>query len=168
MVRFINKSLIIGFLFGGVLALPIGFGLGVYYLPILVASEGVSETELAAAQSGAMLQATFRRDLKGSDGIHWGEGTLHLSRKDGRYFFTLDGKVSPGPDYKFYLTPEYAENEEEFLAIKSRSVRIANITGFSNFRIDVPMEIDPMQYPAVLIWCEHFGEFITSGRMQPK
>ncbi|MGI9439020.1 MAG: DM13 domain-containing protein [Parvibaculales bacterium] len=165
MLKFINKSMLIGFVLGGLAALPVGFGLGTYYLPILVASEGASDAVVAAAKSGAMIKAEFRRDLKGSDGFHWGEGTLHLTREAGQYYFTLDGSVSPGPDYKLYLTPEYVEDEAEFLALKARSVRVADITGFDNFRVDVPMNIDPTQYPAVIIWCERFGEFITAGHL---
>lgn len=166
MKQYLNKSLIIGFVAGGLLALPAGFGLGVYFLPILVASEGASEAQVAAAKTGARLQASFRRDLKGSDAFHWGEGTLHLSQEGGQYYFTLDGSVAPGPDYKLYLTPQYVEDEAEFLAVKAQSVRVADITGFDNFRLDVPMSIDPTDYPAVLVWCERFGEFITSGRLQ--
>jgi hypothetical protein len=30
------------------------------------------------------------------------------------------------------------------------------------------MSIDPTNYPAVIIWCERFGEFITSGRLEAK
>ena len=168
MKQYINKSLIIGVVLGGVAALPLGFALGVYYLPILVASEGASQDVVAAAKSEAMISANFRKNLKGSDGLHWGEGTLHLTREGGQYFFTLEGSVSPGPDYKLYLTPEYVEDEASFLAIKARSVRVADITGFDNFRVDVPMRIDPIQYPAVIIWCERFGEFITAGRLEAK
>ena len=166
MSKFFNKSLIIGMVLGGAGALPLGFALGVYYLPILVASEGVSQEVVAAARSQAKTQVTFRRDLKGSDGLHWGEGTLHLTQETGQYYFTLDGQVSPGPDYKLYLTPLYVEDEAAFLDIKAQSVRVADITGFDNFRVDVPMSIDPTQYPAVIIWCERFGEFITSGRFE--
>jgi hypothetical protein len=168
MAKTVPKSSIIGFIVGVLMALPLGFGLGVYYLPILVASDGASQAQVATAKSQAMIQATFRKDLRGSDGFHWGEGTLHLSQEGGQYFFTLDGRVSPGPDYKLYLTPSYAETEAEFLAIKARSVRVGDITGFDNFRLDVPMSIDPTQYPAVIIWCERFGEFITSGLLEAK
>ena len=168
MKKHLNLSLLIGIVLGGMAALPIGFGLGVYYLPILVASEGASDSVVAAAKSEAMIQAKFRRDLPGSDAYHWGEGTLHLTQEGGQYFFTLEGRVSPGPDYKLYLMPEYVEDEAGFLAIKARSVRVADITGFDNFRVDVPMSIDPTQYPAVIIWCERFREFITAGRLETK
>ena len=168
MKKHLNLSLVIGLVLGGLAALPVGFGLGVYYLPILVASDGASDDVLAAAKSGAMIRANFRKDLKGSDAYHWGEGTLHLTQEAGQYFFTLEGRVSPGPDYKLYLTPAYVEDEAEFLTIKSQSVRVADITGFDNFRVDVPMSIDPTQYPAVIIWCERFREFITAGRLEAK
>lgn len=168
MKKHLNISLLIGIVLGGLAALPVGFGLGVYYLPILVASDGASDDVLAAAKSDAMIRANFGKDLKGSDAYHWGEGTLHLTQEGGQYFFTLEGRVSPGPDYKLYLTPAYVEDEAEFLAIKSQSVRVADITGFDNFRVDVPMSIDPTQYPAVIIWCERFREFITAGRLEAK
>ena len=168
MTKHLNISLLIGFVLGGIVALPVGFGLGTYYLPILVASEGASDAVVAAAKSDAMISATFRKDLKGSDGFHWGEGTLHLTREGGQYYFTLEGSVPPGSDYKFYLTPQYVEDEASFLAIKAQSVRVADITGFDNFRVDVPMSIDPTQYPAIIVWCERFSEFITAGRLEAK
>lgn len=166
MTKHLNIPLLIGFVLGGIVALPVGFGLGTYYLPILVASEGASDAVVAAAKSDAMISATFRKDLKGSDGFHWGEGTLHLTREGGQYYFTLEGSVSPGPDYKLYLTPQHVEDEASFLAINAQSVRVADITGFDNFRVDVPMSIDPTQYPAILVWCERFSEFITAGRLE--
>ena len=153
---------------GGIVALPVGFGLDTYYLPILAASEGASDAVVAAAKSDAMISATFRKDLKGSDGFHWGEGTLHLTREGGQYYFKLEGSVPPGSDYKLYLTPQYVEDEASFLAIKAQSVRVADITGFDNFRVDVPMSIDPTQYPAIIVWCERFSEFITAGRLEAK
>ena len=168
MKKYLNISLLIGFVLGGLVALPVGFGLGTYYLPILVASEGASDHVVAAAKSDAMISANFRKNLKGSDGFHWGEGTLHLTREGGQFYFTLDGSVSPGPDYKLYLTPQYVEDEASFLAIKAQSVRVADITGFDNFRVDVPMSIDPTKYPAIIIWCERFNEFFTAGRLEAK
>ena len=168
MTKHLNISLLIGFVLGGIVALPVGFGLDTYYLPILAASEGASDAVVAAAKSDAMISATFRKDLKGSDGFHWGEGTLHLTREGGQYYFTLEGSVPPGSDYKLYLTPQYVEDEASFLAIKAQSVRVADITGFDNFRVDVPMSIDPTQYPAIIVWCERFSEFITAGRLEAK
>ena len=55
--------------------LVIGFGLGVYFLPILTAQKGLSETELAELTSSAQAQIQLRtgefvRDLEGSDAFH--------------------------------------------------------------------------------------------------
>ena len=63
--------------------LVIGFGLGVYILPILTAEKGLSETELAELTSSAQAQtqlrtSEFARDLEGSDAFHWGEGTIYV------------------------------------------------------------------------------------------
>ena len=85
--------------------LVIGFGLGVYFLPILTAENGLSETELVELTSSAQAQTQLRtgefvRDLEGSDAFHWGEGTIYV-RDD---CIWLDGYIAPGPDYRLYLT----------------------------------------------------------------
>jgi len=141
--------------------LVIGFGLGVYFLPIIIADKPADITVVEAAIGNAEYQAMFRRDLPGSDALHWGEGTLYLNRDR----VTLKGDVSPGPDYRLYLAPSYAETEEGFLAIKSQSREIARIKGFSNFSYQLPAAIDIADYAAVVIWCERFGQFITAGRL---
>ena len=39
------------------------------------------------------------------------------------------------------------------------------VKAFSNFSLDVPPGITVGDYPAVLIWCEAFGEFITAAEL---
>ena len=141
--------------------LVIGFGLGVYFLPIIVADSPADEAILAEESASAERQTVFVRDLPGSDAFHWGEGTLLLSSER----VTLMGEVSPGPDYRLYLTPEYAETKAAFLAIKDRSREIARIKGFKNFSYPIDRDLDLSQYDSVLIWCERFGAFITAGRL---
>ena len=144
--------------------LVIGFGLGVYFLPILIADAPADASLVQAQAATAERQAIFTRDRADSDGLHWGEGVLYLS--DNRV--TLEGKVSPGPDYRLYLTPEFVETEDAFEAIKSQSLEIARIKGFENFSYEIPQGLDTSRYGAVLIWCERFGEFITSGPLTDK
>ena len=139
----------------------IGFGLGVYFLPILIADAPADAQIVQAQAQTADRQASFSRDRQDSDGFHWGEGTLYLS--DTRV--TLEGKVSPGPDYRLYLTPEFVETEAGFEAIKGQSLEIARIKGFENFSYEIPQGLDTSGYGAVVIWCERFGEFITSGTL---
>ncbi|XDZ64829.1 DM13 domain-containing protein [Alphaproteobacteria bacterium LSUCC0684] len=141
--------------------LVIGFGLGVYFLPILIADEPADIAIVQAAADKAERQAVFRRDLPGSDALHWGEGTLYLSSDR----VTLEGEVSPGPDYRLYLAPSYVEDEEGFAAIKAQSLEIARIKGFRNFSYEIPAGLDTAGYAAVVIWCERFSQFITAGRL---
>ena len=140
----------------------IGFGLGVYFLPIIIAEAPADETIIIAQAETAERQAVFVKDRAGSDPLHWGEGTLFLS--DSRV--TLEGKVSPGPDYRLYLAPEFVETGDGFRAIKSQSVEVARIKGFENFSYEIPQNIDINAYGAVVIWCERFGQYITSGRLE--
>ena len=141
--------------------LIIGFGLGVYFLPILTAEEGLDEAALASLQTSIERSGTFQRDLPGSDAFHWGEGTIMVSRDR----IWLDGAIAPGPDYRLYLIPSFADDEASFLAIKDRAVQIAEINAFNNFSVMVPAHVDVSSFPAVLIWCEAFGEFITAAEL---
>ena len=88
------------------ITLALGFALGIYALPILIAPPAPSESEVVELSAGSTFQAEFVRDLKGSDAFHWGEGEVSL----GGGYVTFMGKLSPGPDYKLYLSPEFVEN----------------------------------------------------------
>lgn len=144
--------------------LVIGFGLGVYFLPIIVADSPADQAVIEAEVKTADVEAVFVRDLPGSDAFHWGEGTLLLSADR----ITLNGDVAPGPDYRLYLTPKFADTEASFLEIKSQSLEIARINGFSNFSYPMPEGVDTSKYKAALIWCERFGEFITAGHLKTR
>ena len=139
--------------------LAVGFALGIYFLPILTAEEGLDQAALAQLEASAERSGTFTRDLPGSDAFHWGEGVVRAS--DSRIW--LEGEIAPGPDYKLYLTPSLARDEAEFLAIEDQSVRIGDVKAFTNFSLDVPPGVRVGDYPALLIWCEAFGEFITAA-----
>ena len=156
-----NRSTRVALLVGThVVALAIGFGAGVYTLPILTEPKGPSLAEVRAASAGAKYGGEFRRGLKGSDPFHWGEGRVSV----GRNAIALDGKLAPGPDYKLYLVPSYVENEEEFLKVKKRSPRLGDVKTFANFVVPVPENVDIEKYDTVLVWCERFSQFITSAK----
>ena len=61
------------------LTLGLGFGLGVYLLPILIAPDDPPVAQVQAAMKDAPYRTTFRRDLKGSDAVHWAEGNVSVS-----------------------------------------------------------------------------------------
>lgn len=142
------------------LALAAGFALGVYLLPILIAPAAPTSTEVAAKAAAAIYTAEFRRDLKDSDLLHWGEGKVTIARDA----VTLAGKLAPGPDYKLYLSPEFVETEADFLRLKPRMVRVGEVKTFDNFVVPVPANVDPAAYSAVIVWCERFGQFITAAK----
>jgi hypothetical protein len=138
----------------------VGFGGGIYALPILTAPPAPSESEIKAMSSQASYTAEFRRDLKDSDALHWGEGTVSVGSKS----ITLMGKLAPGPDYKLYLSPNFVETEADFNRLKTNMVRVGDVKTFENFIVNVPPGIDPSNFNSVIIWCESFGQFITSAK----
>jgi hypothetical protein len=142
------------------IALVIGFAAGIYVLPILIAPPTPTVAEVKMLNGSAEYRAEFRRDLKGSDALHWGEGTVSV----GRNAIALDGRVAPGPDYKLYLAPEFVETKEAFLKLKSSALRIGDVKTFENFIVAVPATVDISRYNTVVVWCETFSQFITAAK----
>lgn len=144
------------------IAIAIGFAAGIYALPILTAPEAPKAEAVAAASKNATFTGEFKKELKDSDFLHWGEGKVSISKTA----ITLMGKVAPGPDYHLYLSPEFVETEADFERLKDQMVNVGMVKTFENFIVDVPAEIDPSKYKAVIVWCESFGEFITAAAYQ--
>jgi len=141
-------------------ALALGFGLGVYYLPILVAERTPDAAQLVAAAKDSAYKATFKKDLPGSDQFHWGTGTISVTPQR----IVHQGELAPGPDYKIYLAPSYVDTDAGFRAIKDKSVRLGSIKSYKGFITEVPPGVDIEKYDTVVIWCEAFGKFITAGK----
>ena len=154
MIRFV----VLLFTHGAVLA--IGFALGIYFLPILTAPEAPDTAMLLQQAQNALYSAEFERELRGSDFLHWGEGTVSISPAK----IVHQGNLAPGPDYKVYLVSEFVEHEDEFLPLKENSVLIGDVKTFDGFLLDVPENVDIEEYTTVLVWCETFGEFITAAK----
>ena len=138
----------------------IGFAIGIYTLPILMAPKAPSPKEVYQQHKESRSEGQFRRDLKGSDFLHWGEGTVYVSRTA----ISLIGRLAPGPDYKLYLSPQYVETEADFLRLKPRMVRVGDVKTFDNFIVPLSDNIDPNEFNTVIVWCESFGQFITAAR----
>lgn len=140
----------------------IGFAMGIYALPIITAPEAPSRAVVNAASASAQFSGEFRRDLSGSDALHWGEGTVSV----GADAISLVGQLAPGPDYKLYLAQEFVETEADFERVKPAMVRVADVKTFENFLVSVPASVDVAKYNTVIVWCESFGQFITAARYQ--
>jgi Electron transfer DM13 len=138
----------------------LGFAAGVYTLPLLIAPAAPSAAEVQARAERARHTAQFRRDLKGSDALHWGEGKVTV----GPDAVSLLGEIAPGPDYKLYLSPRFVETEAEVLAIKGQMLRVGDVKTFKNFIVPLPPDVDVEKYDTVLVWCETFREFITAAK----
>ena len=139
-----------------------GFAVGIYALPILIAPPAPSETEIQAMSTQVQYTAEFKKDLKDSDGFHWGEGEVSI----GSDYITFMGELAPGPDYKLYLAKEFVETEADFNRLKPSMLQVGDVKTFNNFIVKLDGDIDPSQYNTVIVWCETFGEFITSAQYQ--
>lgn len=148
---------LIRFLITHGIALAIGFALGVYLLPILTAPPPPDSAKLQEMAAEALYTAELTRDLPGSDFLHWGEGTISVSRTE----VTHQGALAPGPDYKLYLTQGLVDHEDTF--DRAKAIQIGDVKTFAGFIVSVPEDVDIEAYDSILVWCEAFGEFITAA-----
>ena len=139
-----------------------GFIAGVYSLPILTEQPAPDIAILKQHQDRSQFSATFKSDLKGSDRLHYGDGKVYLTNDA----ISMQGTLSPGPDYQLYLSRNFIDNEDDFLAQKGTMQRIAGVRSFNGFKLVVPQGIDVSDYNTVVIWCESFEEFITAAQYQ--
>lgn len=137
-----------------------GFAAGVYTLPILIAPDAPSAGEVQARGQAAKFSAQFRRDLEGSDALHWGEGRVTV----GPDAVALLGEVAPGPDYKLYLSPAFVQTEADVERLKGQMLRVGDVKTFRNFIVPLPAGVDLTRYDTVLVWCETFRQFITAAK----
>lgn len=138
----------------------LGFALGIYALPILIAPPAPEQAAVAAVAERASYSAEFHRDLMDSDALHWGEGTLSVNTD----MIAFTGQLAPGPDYQLYLSPQFVETEADFNRLKPKMVRVGPVKTFDNFLLPVPAGIDPSAYTSAIVWCETFGQFISAGQ----
>ena len=142
------------------ITLMFGFGLGVYFLPIIIAEKSQSIQEIENIKKQATNETEFKRGQRGNDFFHWGEGKVYISNE----YISLKGQISPGPDYKIYLLKNFVEHEDEFIPVKSDAIFVSDLKLFKNFVIKVPVDVKVIDYNTILIWCEKFKEFITSAK----
>ena len=139
-----------------------GFIAGVYSLPILTEQPAPDIAVLKQHQGRSQFSASFKPDLKGSDRFHYGDGMVYLTNDA----ISMQGTLSPGPDYQLYLSRNFIDNEADFLAQKGTMQRVSGVRSFNGFKLVVPQGIDVSDYNTVVIWCESFEEFITAAQYQ--
>ncbi|MGD8110075.1 DM13 domain-containing protein [Vibrio sp. NTOU-M3] len=138
----------------------LGFALGIYALPILTQPTSPSMAIIEQVNHEALYTGSFQRDRTDSDFLHWGVGSVAISKNN----IAFVGELAPGPDYKLYLSPVFIETEQSFAANKDQMVRIGDVKTFDRFTLPVDEEVNVSNYNTIVIWCETFGEFISSAR----
>ncbi|GAB5452009.1 MAG: DM13 domain-containing protein [Halioglobus sp.] len=146
------------------IVLAVGFALGLYLLPILTAPPAPDAAELATAMQGSTYVGEFSREREDSDALHWGEGEFAI----GDQSIAFSGKLAPGPDYRLYFSPQFVETEADFNRLKPSMVEAGSIKTFDGFLVALPEGIDPASYNALIVWCESFGQYITSATYAAK
>ncbi|MCG7540742.1 hypothetical protein EXT48_23195 [Pseudoalteromonas sp. CO348] len=139
-----------------------GFIMGVYTLPIMTQPPAANHTELLAISKAATYKGQFKKELKDSDALHYATGEIYFT--DNHIAFV--GEIAPGPDYRLYLAKTFIETEADFKAQKHTMVEIANINQFSQFVQPKYRQVDLAQFQSVIIWCEHFEQFISAAPLQ--
>ncbi|MFA0569334.1 DM13 domain-containing protein [Vibrio gallaecicus] len=139
-----------------------GFGLGVYALPILIEPDSPSSDSVQSISQHAIYTGEFSKDRQDSDFLHWGEGVVSIS--DNAIVF--EGELAPGPDYRLYLSPVFIETEQAFNDSKQEMLQVGEVKTFDRFMVGLPEDLDLNAYNTVVIWCETFGQFITSAKIK--
>lgn len=140
----------------------LGFAAGIYVLPILTAPEPPNIQAVESVASQSRYETAFQRTLEDSDALHWGEGSVFV----GEQYIALQGELSPGPDFRLYLSHQFVETEAEFLRLKSTMALVGDVKTFENFIVSVPTQINPEDFTTVIVWCESFNQFITAAKYQ--
>ena len=140
----------------------VGFGLGVYALPILIEPDSPSSSSVEAISQQAIYMGEFSKDRQDSDFLHWGVGIVSVSESA----IAFEGELAPGPDYKVYLSPKFIETEQAFNDSKSKLLKVGDVKTFDRFMVELPEGVDFNRFNAVVIWCETFGQFITSAKIK--
>ena len=112
-------------------------------------------------KTNCVYRGEFSKDRRGSDFSHWGEGIICLTKTKVGFM----GNLAVGPDYYLYYATKYVETGREFRNIKAESFKSFRIKSFRGFIQDIPSAVDITKYPALVVWCERYGVYITSTRL---
>jgi len=150
------------FLVSHTLCVLAGFAAGIYALPILIQPDSPDISVISKSSQGVLYQGTFDRNRTDSDFLHWGEGEIWLTEDT----IAFQGELAPGPDYKVYLSPTFVETEADFNRLKAQMINVGDVKTFDRFMVTLPQDLPLDNYTTVIVWCETFGEFITSAKLE--
>lgn len=161
---------ILGFA-GGLAVMLIAFP---FLFPPLVLNEAAPEAEVVAeTEQVKRIPFRFDQNAPGRDPIHWADGTGAMipTRQGWLLRFESDFKAGPGPNYRIYLNTRAVGDETDFSADTERLMLapLKSFTGSQNFILPEMVNgkpFDPAGFHTVTIWCESFGVYIGSARLE--
>ncbi len=161
---------ILGFA-GGLAAMLIAFP---FLFPPPVLNEAAPVAEMLAEDAAAKrIALRFDPKAPGRDPIHWADGTgVLVPTKQGWLLrFEGDFKAGPGPNYWIYLNTRAVGEEKDFDADAGRQklAPLKAFTGAQNYLLPAELDgkpFDPAAFHTVTIWCESFGVYIGSARLE--
>lgn len=129
--------------------------------PVMDMSVGIVNKMMKEKKTNCLYRGEFSRDRKGSNFGHWGEGVICVTKTHVGFM----GSLAYGPDYYLYYATEYVETRGDFYRIKAASFKGHRIKSFSGFIFEIPPSVVIANYPALVVWCERFGVYITSTKL---
>jgi hypothetical protein len=157
------KKILLAFLLGGVLGTGAGFVIGIFVYPFIFLADIVAEEQLQTSQGQVRVATGNFIHADPSDPIHYGSGSVTVYQDV--VHLEADFEVGPGPAYHVYLVPEPEVTPDTKVA-ESMFVDLGRLRAFQGSQVyPVPAGLDLMQYPNVVIWCEHFGVLISPARL---
>jgi hypothetical protein len=158
-----GKSLVAGFLAGGVLGAAAGFALGIFVYPYVFLADIVATEKVeAAGQRRVLARGTFVH-ANPSDPIHYGKGGVTVY--EGLLHLEGDFEVGPGPKFHVYLVPEKNVVPSTRVA-RSMFVDLGRLKAFKGSQnYPLPAGVDIARYGSVVIWCEQFGVLISPAAL---
>ena len=161
-------SCIIGTIITIVIIVVISISLAFWIVPYVTQEAAPSADEVAEVvgenRENCKYTGEFSKDRRGSDLGHWGEGEICVTDKS----VVFTGRLAIGPDYCLYYATKYVETWQEFNKIKAESIRGNKIKSFNGFIQDIPKDVDIEEFPALVVWCEMYGVYITSTKLNEK
>lgn len=156
------------FLFGVVVGAAVGGGGMLVAFPFIFPPAEVNETLQVARAEEVRLAATgrFAEDAPGQDAAHWGRGTLRLYDMPGDTLaleIQPDFKVGPGPNFWVYLNSVPGIVDIPSFKADAGRVKVAKLKSFSGSQVYEIERSDYESAESVTIWCETFGQYITSA-----
>ena len=158
------------YLASGIAGLIIGIAIGVagtiLAYPFIFPPPEVNEQVVNVQAKSVIATGTFIHPNP-SDPVHWGKGgvSVYQGPEGLEIFLQQDFEVGPGPAYHVYIsTGRDIRNNDDFES--ARNIDIGKLKSFKSSQVyRLPVTTDQSNINSVVVWCEAFGQLITSASL---